>query len=171
MTYFTRRNLMRPVPGGAFVAEGAVITGHVNFGKDANVWFGCVVRGDDAPLTIGARTNIQDMTCMHADVGVPNVIGEDVSVGHGVILHGASVGDGTLIGMGAVLLAGCQIGAESLIAAGTVVKENAVIPPRSMVAGVPGRILRKVTDEEAAGIRSIAEHYVKSFQLYLEDAE
>jgi len=171
MTYFTRRNLMRLVPGGAYVAEGAVVTGNINFGKDASVWFGCVLRGDDAPLSVGARTNIQDMTVMHADTGVPNVIGEDVTVGHGVVLHGAQIGDRCLIGMGAVLLGGCVIGEESLIAAGTVVKQNFVVPPRSLVAGVPGRILRSVKDEHVAAFLESAAHYVKTIKLYLEDAE
>ncbi len=171
MTYFTRRNLMQPVPGGAFVASNAIVTGNVNFGEDASVWFGCVLRGDDAPLTIGARTNIQDMTVMHADVDAPNVIGEDVTVGHGVVLHGAQIGDRSLIGMGAVLLGGCVIGEECLIAAGTVVKENFVVPPRSMVAGGPGEILRELTAEEVSGFKSSAAHYVQTIRLYLEDAE
>ncbi len=101
---------MRAVEGGAWVAEGATITGEITFGEDANVWFGCVIRGDDAPITIGRRTNIQDLTMIHCDHGVPNVIGEEVTVGHGCILHGAEVGDRCLIGMGAILLAGSRIG-------------------------------------------------------------
>ena len=171
MTYFTRKNKMRPVPGGAFVADGATITGHVNLGEDVGIWFGCVLRGDDAPLTIGARTNVQDLTMIHADIDVPNVIGEDVTIGHRVVLHGAEVGDRCLIGMGAVLLGGSKIGEESLIAAGTVVKENFVVPPRSLVAGVPGKILRELRDEEVAGFRDSAADYVKKIRLYLEDAE
>ncbi len=159
---------MRAVPGGAFVAANAIVTGDVTFGRDAGVWFGCVVRGDDAPLSIGARTNIQDLTMIHADTGVPNVIGADVTVGHRCVLHGARIEDGCLIGMGSVLLGGSIIGAESLIAAGAVVKESFVVPPRSLVAGVPGKIVRALTDAEVEMIRRSADGYVRKIRLYLE---
>lgn len=159
---------MHAVEGGAWVAEGAIVTGEVTFGEDANVWFGCVVRGDDAPITIGRRTNIQDLTMIHCDHGVPNVIGEEVTVGHGCILHGAEVGDRCLVGMGAILLAGSRIGEGSIIGAGTVVKEGAIIPPRSLVVGLPGRIIREVTEEQAAGILESAAGYVANVRRYLE---
>jgi carbonic anhydrase/acetyltransferase-like protein (isoleucine patch superfamily) len=167
MSSFPRQGLMRPVPGGAHVASNAIVTGDVTLGEQASIWFGCVVRGDDAPLTIGARTNIQDLTMVHADPGVPNVIGADVSVGHRCVLHGARVEDRCLIGMGAVLLGGSVIGAESLVAAGAVVKENFVVPPRSLVAGVPARIVRTLTDEEVARIAGSADGYVKKVRQYL----
>ncbi len=159
---------MRAVEGGAWVAEGATITGEITFGEDANVWFGCVIRGDDAPITIGRRTNIQDLTMIHCDHGVPNVIGEEVTVGHGCILHGAEVGDRCLIGMGAILLAGSRIGEGSIIGAGAVVKEGAVIPPRSLVVGLPARIIRQVTDEQVAGILESAAGYVANVRRYLQ---
>jgi carbonic anhydrase/acetyltransferase-like protein (isoleucine patch superfamily) len=168
MTHFRQHGLMRAVEGGAWVAEGATLTGDITFGEDANVWFGCVIRGDDAAITIGRRTNIQDLTMIHCDHGVPNVIGEEVTVGHGCILHGAQVGDRCLIGMGAILLAGSRIGEGSIIGAGTVVKEGAVIPPRSLVVGLPGRILREVTEEQAAGILESAAGYVENVRRYLE---
>ena len=167
MSTFPTRGLFRPVPGGAFVASNAVVTGDVSFGADVGVWFGCVLRGDDAPLTIGARTNVQDLTMIHADTGVPNVIGSGVTIGHRCVLHGASVGDGALIGMGAILLGGSVIGAESLVAAGSVVKENFVVPPRSLVAGVPAKIVRTLTDAEVARFRESAEGYVQKIKLYL----
>jgi carbonic anhydrase/acetyltransferase-like protein (isoleucine patch superfamily) len=168
MTHFRQQGLMRAVEGGAWVAEGATITGEITFGEDANVWFGCVIRGDDAPITIGRRTNIQDLTMIHCDHGVPNVIGEEVTVGHGCILHGAEVGDRCLIGMGAILLAGSRIGEGSIIGAGAVVKEGAVIPPRSLVVGLPARIIRQVTDEQVAGILESAAGYVANVRRYLQ---
>lgn len=167
MTHFPREGLFRPVPGGAFVASNAIVTGDVTFGRDAGVWFGCVVRGDDAPLAIGARTNIQDLTMIHADTGVPNVIGEEVTVGHRCVLHGARIEDRCLIGMGSVLLGGSIIGAESLIAAGAVVKEGFVVPSRSLVAGVPGKIVRQLSDAEVATIRRSADGYVRKIRLYV----
>jgi carbonic anhydrase/acetyltransferase-like protein (isoleucine patch superfamily) len=171
MSSFPRAGLFRRVEGGAFVASNAIVTGDVTLGADVGVWFGCVVRGDDAALIVGKRTNIQDLTMIHADTGVPNVIGEEVTVGHRCVLHGASIEDRCLIGMGAVLLGGSRIGAESLIAAGAVVKEGFVVPPRSLVAGVPGKILRQLTDAEVEMIRKSAEGYVKKIRLYLDGAE
>jgi carbonic anhydrase/acetyltransferase-like protein (isoleucine patch superfamily) len=167
MSSFPRQGLMRPVPGGAHVASNAIVTGDVSFGESANVWFGCVLRGDDAPLVVGARTNIQDLTMVHADPGVSNVIGADVTVGHRCVLHGARVEDRCLIGMGAILLGGSVIGAESLVAAGAVVKENFVVPPRSLVAGVPAKVVRTLTDEEVARIAGSADGYVKKVRQYL----
>jgi len=139
----------------------------VTLGEDSNIWFGCVIRGDDAPITIGARTNIQDGTIVHADPGAPNHIGEDVTVGHRCILHGVKVGDRSLIGMGAILLMGSEIGEECLIGAGAVIKENMVVPPRSLVVGIPGKIVRQVTDEEVAAFRESAQGYVDQVKLYL----
>ena len=169
MTQFPKRGLFRRLPEGAFAAENAVVTGDVTLGEDVGIWFSCVVRGDDAPLSVGARTNIQDLTMIHADTGVPNRIGEEVTIGHGCVLHGAEVEDRCLIGMGAVLLGGSKIGTESIIAAGALVKEGAEIPPRSLVVGVPGRIIREVTDEEVAMIRDSAQGYVDKVAQYLED--
>jgi len=167
MAEYPRTGLFRPLEDGAFAATNAVVTGDVTLAEDVGIWFGCVVRGDDAPLTIGRRTNVQDLTMVHADTGVPNVIGEECTVGHRVVLHGAEVGDRCLIGMGAVLLGGSRIGEESIIAAGAVVKEGAVIPPRSLVVGVPGRVVREVTDEQVASILASAEGYVRKLRQYL----
>jgi carbonic anhydrase/acetyltransferase-like protein (isoleucine patch superfamily) len=169
MSTFPRRGLFRPVAGGAFVAANAIVTGEVTLGEDVGIWFGCVVRGDDAPLTIGRRTNVQDLTMVHADTGVPNVIGAEVTIGHRCVLHGARVEDRCLIGMGAVLLGGSVIGSESIVGAGCVVKEGFVVPPRSLVVGIPGKIVRQVTDEEAALLARSAEGYVKKIRLYLEE--
>ncbi len=168
MPMYPRAGLFRRLEGGAFAAVNATLTGDLTLGPDVGIWFGCVLRGDDAPLSIGARTNIQDLTMIHADTGVPNTIGAEVTVGHRCVLHGAKVGDRCLIGMGAILLGGSQIGAESLVAAGAVVKENFVVPPRSLLAGVPARIVRSLTDAEVARIVESAEGYVNKIRLYLE---
>jgi len=167
MSTFPRQGLFQPVEGGAFLAQGAVLTGDVNLAEDVGIWFNCVVRGDDAPLTVGRRTNVQDLTMIHADTGVPNSIGEEVTIGHRCILHGAEVGDRCLIGMGAILLGGCKIGSESIIGAGAVVKENMVIPPRSLVVGLPARIIREVSDEQVEAVRQSAQGYVDKIRLYL----
>ena len=151
----------------AYRAKNATLTGDVTLGKDVGIWFSCVVRGDDAPLTVGRRTNIQDLSMIHADTGVPNTIGEECTVGHRVVLHGARVGDRCLIGMGAVLLGGSVIGDESIVAAGAVVRENFEVPPRSLVAGVPAKVLREVTDAEVEAIRASAEGYVQKIRKYL----
>jgi carbonic anhydrase/acetyltransferase-like protein (isoleucine patch superfamily) len=169
MTQFPKKGLFQRVPDGAFAAENATLTGDVTLGEDVGVWFGCVLRGDDAPLSVGRRSNIQDLTMIHADTGVRNSIGEEVTVGHRCVLHGAVVEDRCLIGMGAVLLGGSKIGAESIVAAGAVVKEGADIPPRSLVVGVPARVVREVTDSEVEMIRASAQGYVDKIAQYLED--
>lgn len=155
----------------AFVADSATVTGDVTLLEGANVWFGCVLRGDDAPLVVGRFTNVQDLTVMHADPGVPNVLGDYVTVGHRVVLHGATVEDDCLIGMGAVLLGGSRIGRGSIVAAGCVVKENAVIPPHSLVVGVPGKVVRQVPEEQIETFRQHALEYRDKALLYLADSE
>lgn len=167
MAIYPSQGLFRPVHDGAFAATNATLTGDVTLAEDVGIWFGCVIRGDDAALTIGRRTNVQDLTMVHADTGVPNIIGEEVTIGHRVVLHGAEVGDRCLIGMGAVLLGGSKIGAESIVAAGAVVREGAIIPPRSLVVGVPAKVLREVSDEQVAMMRASAEGYVRKLRLYL----
>ena len=170
MTEHERAGLFERLDGGAAAATNATLTGSVTLGEDASVWFGCVLRGDDAPIRIGARTNVQDLTMIHADPGVPNRIGEEVTIGHRCVLHGAEVGDRCLIGMGAVLLGGSRIGAESIVAAGAVEKEGMVVPPRSLVVGVPARIVREIGDEQVEDLRRSAQGYVDKVRLYLAEA-
>lgn len=153
--------------GGAMIADNAVVVGDVRLGNDVGIWFGVTIRGDDAAITIGDETNVQDNTCVHVDVSAPQVIGRGVTIGHGVILHGVEVGDYALIGMGCTVLGGARIGAHSIIGAGALVRENAVIPPRSVVLGVPGRIVREVTEGEIAEQRWRAAHYVRRARTYL----
>ncbi len=168
MSFFPRTGLFQQVEGGAYIASTAMVTGDVVLGEDAGVWFGCVVRGDDAPITIGQRTNVQDLTMIHADPDVPNSIGAEVTIGHRCVLHGASIADRCLIGMGAILLGGSRIGEGSIIGAGALIKEYMQVPPRSLVVGLPGRIVREVTDEEIVMIGRSAQGYVDKLRLYLD---
>lgn len=167
ITAFPGAGRFRRLDSGAFAADSATLTGRLALGPEVSVWFGCVLRGDDASIHIGARSNVQDLSMIHADVDVPNVIGEEVTIGHRCVLHGAQVGDRCLIGMGAILLGGSVIGEESIIGAGAVVKEGMVVPPRSLVVGVPAKIVREVTDEQVAAIRRSADGYVVKVQQYL----
>lgn len=167
MTEYPSNGLFEALPGGSYKARNAIVTGDVDLGEDVGVWFGCVLRGDDAPLIVGRRTNIQDLTMVHADHGVPNVIGAECTIGHRCVLHGARIGDRCLIGMGAILLGGCEIGAGSIVAAGAVVKENAIIPPRSLVVGVPGKIVKTLDESVEAGVLESVEGYVQKIRRYL----
>ena len=153
--------------GSAFVADNAVVVGDVRLAKDVNIWFGVTMRGDDSWIEIGEATNIQDNTVVHVDLDRPCRIGKGVTVGHAAILHGIEIGDWSLIGMGSRLLSGCRIGELSIIGAGALVTENAVIPPRSLVLGMPGVVRRRVTDEEIAAMRWRAAHYVERARTYL----
>jgi carbonic anhydrase/acetyltransferase-like protein (isoleucine patch superfamily) len=155
----------------ALVADNAVVVGDVRLAPGANIWFGVTIRGDDATIEIGPDANIQDNTVVHVDTDAPQRIGRGVSVGHGAILHGIEIGEFALIGMGAVLLGGCRIGAFSIVGAGAVVPENAVIPPRSVVLGVPGKIRRTVTDDEVEQMKWRARHYVERARSYLSPAD
>jgi len=144
----------------AWIAPSAVIVGQVRIREHCSVWYGAVLRGDEEMLEIGRGTNIQDNCVLHADPGLPLVLGEDVTVGHNATVHGTRVGNGTLIGMGAVLLNGCEIGEGSIIGAGAVIAERVTIPPRSLVLGVPGKVRRPVTDGEYAANLTSARNYV-----------
>lgn len=153
--------------GSALIADNAAVMGDVRLGANVSVWFGVTIRGDDSFIEIGDDTNVQDNTCVHVDIDAPQRIGRGVTIGHGVVLHGVAIGDYALIGMGAVLLSGCRIGAYAIIGAGALVPENVVIPPRSVVMGVPGRVKRLVTDEEMEANRWRARHYVQRAMSYL----
>ena len=156
--------------GAAMVADNATVVGDVELGEDVGVWFGVTIRGDDAGIRIGARSNIQDNSVVHVDCDAPLVMGEGVTVGHGVILHGVEVGDYSLVGMGAVVLGGARIGEYCILAAGTLINEGAVIPDGSVVMGVPGKIRRQVTEEEKEAMRWRAGHYVERARSYLDPA-
>lgn len=144
----------------AFIAPGAAVMGDVTIGQDASVWYGAVLRGDMAPIVIGPESNLQDGTIVHVDEGLPCTVGRRVGVGHRVILHGCTVEDECLIGMGSILLNGVRIGTGSVVAAGAVIPEGMQVPPRSLVMGVPGRIVRQVDAALAERIAETWAHYV-----------
>lgn len=136
----------------AFLAAGARVIGDVRLAEGSSVWYNAVLRGDGDSITIGAGSNLQDNVSVHVDHGRPVVIGENVSVGHNAVVHGCTIEDGSLIGMGAVVLNSAVIGAESLVAGGAVVLEGSVIPPGSLVAGVPAKVRRELSDDERAAL-------------------
>ncbi|GAA3284549.1 gamma carbonic anhydrase family protein [Nesterenkonia halobia] len=144
---------------GVFLAPTAAVTGDVALAEGASAFYNTSLRGDSAPIRVGAGTNVQDGAVLHADAGFPCTLGDSVSVGHGAVVHGCTVGDGSLIGMGATVMNGAVVGEQSLVAAGAVVLEGTEIPPRSLVAGVPGKVRRELTDEEVAGLARNAETY------------
>jgi len=147
------------IHASAYIAPGAVVVGRVDLQENVSIWYNSVVRGDVDRVSIGRGTNIQDGCLLHQNEGVPLVIGEEVTVGHGAILHGCTIGDGCLIGMGAIILTGAKIGPEALIGAGSVVKEGQEIPPGVLAVGSPARVIRSLSDEERSGLRESARHY------------
>ncbi len=154
------------VPAGCFLAPGSHVVGDVYLGDQVSVWFGAVIRADNARINIGARSNVQDCAVLHVDPGVPCHIGEDVTIGHQAMLHGCTVGDGSLIGIGAVVLNRAQIGRNCLIGAKALVTENTVIPDGSLFLGSPGKVVRPLTDEQIAGMRVNTQSYVEKIGLY-----
>jgi carbonic anhydrase/acetyltransferase-like protein (isoleucine patch superfamily) len=156
------RSVVPTVHPSAFVDASAQVIGDVHIGAESSVWMNVVVRGDVNSIRIGARTNIQDLTMVHVMREThPTVIGDEVTVGHNAVVHGCTIENRCLIGMGAILLNGCRIGTGSIIAAGTLVPEGVVIPPGSMVMGVPGKVRRALTREEGASITWYADNYVR----------
>jgi len=143
-----------------FVAPSADLIGNVELRANSSVWYTAVLRAEIAPIVLGERSNLQDGVVVHTDEGFPATIGAGVSVGHRAVVHGCTVEDDCLIGMGAVVLNGAVIGAGSLVAAGAVVPEGAVIPPRSLVAGVPAKVRRELTEDDVARLRANADGYV-----------
>lgn len=145
----------------AFIAPSASIIGNATLAENSSAFYGVSVRADTAAITVGAGSNLQDNVVLHADPGFPCTVGERVSVGHSAVVHGCTVEDDCLIGMGATVLNGAVIGAGSLVAAGAVVLEGTVVPPRSLVAGVPAKVRRGLTEEEFDGVRDNAARYVE----------
>ena len=143
-----------------FVADGAKILGDVTLGNNVSIWYNAVLRGDVCKITVGDNSNVQDCCVVHGKVGQPVVIGKGVSVGHGAILHGCTIGDNSLVGMGAVVLDGVVVGKNCIIGAGAVVTQNTIIPDNSMFLGCPAKFVKKVSDEQAESNRQNALHYV-----------
>ena len=152
---------------GAWVAESAEVIGKVELHQDASIWPKVVIRGDNDLIQIGAGSNVQDASVLHTDPGYPLIIGKGVTVGHQVMLHGCQIGDGSLIGIGAVILNGAKIGKNCLVGAGALVTEGKEFPDGSMILGTPAKAVKELTTEQIAGIHDIAGRYVKNAQRYV----
>jgi len=159
-------NTAPQLKGNNYIAPNAVVIGDVVLEKNANVWWGVTIRGDNNTITLGENVNIQDGAVLHTDEGVRLTLEKDVSVGHMVMLHGCTVKEGSLIGIKAVILNNAVIGRECLIGAGALIAEGKVIPDRSLVLGAPGRVVRQLTDGEVRMIRGISQHYVDNAARY-----
>jgi carbonic anhydrase/acetyltransferase-like protein (isoleucine patch superfamily) len=155
-----------PATGQFWVAETAVLVGRVVIEDEASVWFGAVARGDNEPIVIGARANVQDGCVLHTDPGFPLIIGPEATIGHRVVLHGCTIGRGALIGMGAVVLNGARVGEECLVGAGTLIPEGKDIPARSVVLGSPGKVVREVNERDLAIMRGGVLTYIERWQAY-----
>ncbi len=147
------------VAASAWVADSAQVIGDVVLAAGVSIWFGTVIRGDSEKICIGAGSNVQDASVLHADPGVPLTLGENVSVGHQVMLHGCTVGDGTLIGIGSIILNRAKIGRNCLVGAGSLVTEGKEFPDGSMILGRPAKVVRELSAEEISGLQRIAQHY------------
>lgn len=155
-----------PASGAYWVAPNAALIGKVKLEEDASVWFGAVLRGDNELITVGERSNVQDGSVLHTDPGFPLAIGPDCTIGHMVMLHGCTIGRGSLIGIGSIILNGANIGEHAVIGANTLIPEGKVIPPRSMVMGSPGKIVRELSDEEVTRFGGAARRYVANWKRY-----
>lgn len=150
----------------AWIAPNATVIGNVRLAAHASIWWNCVLRGDNDPITVGENSNVQDGSILHTDDGIPLTIGRDVTVGHMVMLHGCTIGDGSLIGMGAIILNSAVIGKNCLIGAGSLIPEGKVIPDHSLVVGSPGRVVHELSEKHLARIAHSAEHYVVNADNY-----
>ena len=153
-------------PDVGWIAPTAVLIGDCHIGPEVGIWFGVVARGDIEPITIGARSNVQENSVLHTDKGFPLSIGENCTIGHSAIIHGCTIGDNTLIGMGATVLNGARIGNDCLIGAGAIVTEGKEIPDNSLVVGAPGKVIRTLDEEAIAGLTASADRYVKNAKRF-----
>ncbi|RWN24703.1 MAG: gamma carbonic anhydrase family protein [Mesorhizobium sp.] len=149
-----------------WIAPDATLIGDIRVGRNAGFWFGVVIRGDNEPIVIGADTNVQEHTVMHTDVGFPLTIGQGCTIGHRALLHGCTIGDNSLIGMGAIVLNGAKIGKNSLVGAGALVTEGKEFPDNSLIIGSPARLVRALDDAAVAGLRASAAHYVANGKCF-----
>jgi len=154
------KNIEPDTSKASFIAESADIIGDVTLGEESNIWFNTTLRGDIAPIKVGKGTNIQDGAVLHVNHDMPCIVGDNVTVGHSAIIHAAKVGNGCLIGMGAILLNESEIGEESVVGAGALVTEGKKFPPRSLIIGSPARKVKDITDEDVIKIRANAEEYI-----------
>jgi carbonic anhydrase/acetyltransferase-like protein (isoleucine patch superfamily) len=166
MALYALDDLIPQVDPTAWVAEQACVIGQVTIGPQAGIWYGAVLRGDTAPIHIGARSNVQDNSVLHVDMDVPLVVGEDVTVGHQVVLHGCTIGDGSLIGIQAVVLNGARIGRNCLVGAGALVTEGKEFPDGSLIMGSPAKVVRELTPEALERMRRSSAFYVRNAQRH-----
>jgi carbonic anhydrase/acetyltransferase-like protein (isoleucine patch superfamily) len=166
MAIYQLDDLKPAIADSAWVADSAQVMGHVTLGEDSSVWFGVVARGDTATITVGKGSNIQDNSVLHADHGMPLVIGENVTVGHQVMLHGCTIGDGSLIGIQAVVLNGAKIGKNCLVGAGALVTEGKEFPDGCMILGSPAKAVRQLSDAQIEGLKMSAQHYIENARRY-----
>ncbi|NML43219.1 gamma carbonic anhydrase family protein [Ramlibacter sp. G-1-2-2] len=169
MTQYSISGKKPQVAATAFVPREATLVGEVIVGERASFWFGAVARGDNEPIKVGDGSNVQEGAVLHADPGYPLTLGENVTVGHQAMLHGCTIGNGSLVGIQAVILNGAVIGAESLVGAGALVTERKEFPPRSMILGSPAKVVRQLSDEEVAGLKRVAENYAKRSATFKEE--
>jgi carbonic anhydrase/acetyltransferase-like protein (isoleucine patch superfamily) len=155
-----------PEDGEYWIAPDASVIGHVILKRNASIWFGAVARGDNEPIIVGENSNVQDNSVLHTDMGKPLTIGANVTIGHKVMLHGCHIGEGSLIGIGAIVLNGARIGRGCLIGAGALITEGKEIPDYSVVMGAPGKVVRNLEPEQAAGLAAGAMHYVENWKRY-----
>src|SRR3989338_2321787 len=155
-----------PAEGEYWIAPNAEVMGNVKLEKNASVWFGAVLRGDNELITIGENSNVQDGSVLHTDPGSPLTIGANVTIGHMVMLHGCTIGDGSLIGIGAIVLNGAKIGKNCLIGAGALITEGKEIPDNSMVVGAPGKVIREIGEQQAKVLEASALHYVENWKRF-----
>jgi carbonic anhydrase/acetyltransferase-like protein (isoleucine patch superfamily) len=154
------------VAATAWVADSAQVMGNVELGEDTSIWFGAIVRGDTEVITIGRGSNIQDASVLHADIGKPLTVGENVTVGHQVMLHGCTIGDGSLIGIGAVVLNGAKIGKGCIVGAGALVTEGKEFPDGSMILGSPAKVVRELSTDQQNALRMSAMHYIENARRF-----
>ena len=166
MSVYSLDDITPDLADDVWVAESATVVGNVIMASGSSAWFGTVIRGDNDPIKIGARTNIQDNSVLHSDPGSPLVIGEDVTVGHQAMLHGCTIGDNSLVGIGATILNGAKVGKNCLIGAHALVTENKVIPDNSVVMGSPGKVVKDVPEAQETMLKASAEYYVKNAQRF-----
>ncbi|WEX76034.1 gamma carbonic anhydrase family protein [Sinorhizobium numidicum] len=155
-----------PPEGSYWVAPDANVIGQVEIGEDVGIWFGATLRGDNEPIRIGARTNIQEAVVIHVDSGFPTTIGEGCTIGHRAIIHGCTIGDNSLIGMGATVLNGAKIGRNCLIGANALITEGKEFPDNSLIVGSPAKVVRTLDDAAVEALKRSAEHYVKNSERY-----
>ena len=166
MAIYQLDDLSPAIHDSAWVADSAAVMGNVTLSEDSSVWFGVVIRGDTETITVGKGSNIQDNSVLHADHGMPLVIGENVTVGHQVMLHGCTIGDGSLIGIQAVVLNGAKIGKHCLVGAGALVTEGKEFPDGCMILGSPAKAVRQLTEAQIEGLKMSAQHYIDNARRY-----